>query len=147
VREGRRKEFAGFAAFASAGQRAAIPDPNAESTYQASIPAPSPDQPAQLEWLQFYRRLLQIRREALLPSLAAARSLGAEAHGSAAVTARWRLGDGSVLWIGLNLGREDVQAPLPAGSLLFESLSACSGAAAAGLLQARSCCAFLEPAA
>jgi malto-oligosyltrehalose trehalohydrolase len=147
VREGRRREFAAFAAFAGAEQRAAIPDPNAVETCAASIPALNPEQPAQLEWLQFYRRLLQIRRETLLPALAAARSLGAAAHGAAAVTARWRLDDGSRLWIGLNLGREDVPVPPPAGGLLFESLPACCGAAAAGLLQAESCCAFLELAA
>ncbi|MDB5974665.1 MAG: malto-oligosyltrehalose trehalohydrolase, partial [Nevskia sp.] len=36
VREGRRKEFAAFPAFAEPQQRAAIPDPNAESTFRRS---------------------------------------------------------------------------------------------------------------
>src|SRR5690606_10289037 len=36
VREGRRNEFAHFAAFADPQQRARIPDPNAADTFEAS---------------------------------------------------------------------------------------------------------------
>jgi maltooligosyltrehalose trehalohydrolase len=38
VREGRRKEFAHFAAFADAAERARIPDPNAPATFASSRP-------------------------------------------------------------------------------------------------------------
>jgi len=144
VREGRRREMAAFAAFADPARRAEIPDPNAEATFHGSIPSIHMDE-AQAECLQFYRRLLQLRRETLAPVLNPARSLGAEAHGAAAVTARWRLGDGSQLWIGLNLGPDDVIVPPPPGSLLIESVSGCCGPASAGRMQAECCCAFLEP--
>jgi maltooligosyltrehalose trehalohydrolase len=142
VREGRRREFAGFA---DARRRESIPDPNAESSFRDSVPALGLQDPQQLDTLQFYRRLLQVRRETLAPVLAAARSLGAATRGAAAVSASWRLGDGSRLWIGLNLGREEVLVPPPAGSLLFESAPGNCGRAAAGLLQPECCCAFLEP--
>ena len=38
VREGRRREFAKFAAFADPARRDAIPDPNAASTFEESVP-------------------------------------------------------------------------------------------------------------
>jgi maltooligosyltrehalose trehalohydrolase len=145
VREGRRKEFAAFAAFADERRRATIPDPNALATFQASSLPAAPETPEQMEHQQFYRRLLQLRREVITPTLAAARSLGAEAVGPAAVVGQWRLGDGSKLWIGLNLGQEPVQTEAPAGSLLCESCPGCAGFAAAGVLQPQSCCVFLEP--
>ncbi|GAA4334942.1 malto-oligosyltrehalose trehalohydrolase [Pigmentiphaga soli] len=50
VREGRRQEFAHFPAFADEQARAAIPDPNAPSTFLASVPdwpAPAAGLPAQ----------------------------------------------------------------------------------------------------
>ena len=147
VREGRRKEFAAFAAFADPAARAKIPDPNAESTFRDSAPVATPDDTQQQEWLAFYRRLLRIRREALLPVLAAARSLGAEAHGAAAATARWRLGDGSILWIGVNFGREEARVTPPGGSLLGESRHTSSDPVRAGLLPPETCCVFLEAAA
>src|SRR5690606_29038436 len=101
VREGRRQEFARFAAFADPQARAAIPDPNAATTFRDSVPdfaAPGRDRRA-AERLDFIRRLLAVRHRELVPHLAGARALGASAVGPAAVTARWRLGDGQVLRI------------------------------------------------
>ena len=40
VREGRRQEFAGFAAFADPEKREQIPDPNADGTFAACLPRP-----------------------------------------------------------------------------------------------------------
>jgi maltooligosyltrehalose trehalohydrolase len=48
-----------------------------------------------------------------VPHLAGAQAIGAEATGEAAVTARWRLGDGSILTIALDLAYDP--APLPEG--------------------------------
>ena len=42
VREGRRGEFAHFAAFSDPAQRARIPDPNAASTFESSVPPLAP---------------------------------------------------------------------------------------------------------
>ena len=53
-----------------------------------------------------YRRLLALRRERIVPHLAGAKAIGAEAIGPSAVLARWRLGDGSILTLAANLGAE-----------------------------------------
>jgi maltooligosyltrehalose trehalohydrolase len=144
VREGRRKEFAAFPAFANPKQRAAIPDPNAESTFRRSCLPAAAKPGAQSEQLAYYRRLLKIRNETIGPALAGTRSLGAAAVGPAAVAASWQLGDGAVLWLGINLGGVAAKDDAPAGTLLFESLDGCGAAAAQGILQAHSCSAWLE---
>ena len=71
-------------------------------------------------------------------------SLGAEAIGPAAVAAQWRLDGGAVLWIGINLGAEQVRSAIPAGRMLFESLAGTGATAVRGILQPHCCCAFLE---
>src|SRR5204863_277070 len=117
VREGRRAEFAHFAAFADPARRERIPDPNAVATFEASRPQPGPDAAA---WRVLYRQLLALRREKLVPRLAGARSLGASATGERAVVAQWRLGDGTRLVIGCNIGDQDLawpEAPDPAYTL------------------------------
>jgi maltooligosyltrehalose trehalohydrolase len=101
VRDGRRREFAKFPAFADEAAREAIPDPNARATFEVSRPQPGPDAEA---WRALYRDLLALRRERIMPHLPGTRAIGAEATGPAAVTARWRLGDGSTLGIALDLG-------------------------------------------
>jgi maltooligosyltrehalose trehalohydrolase len=108
VREGRRREFAKFAAFADEAARARIPDPNAEATFAASRVEPGPDAG---EWERLYRTLIGMRMEAIVPHLAGAASIRAEAIGDKAVRASWRLGDGSTLSIALDLA--DVPGPLP----------------------------------
>ncbi|AIT06631.1 malto-oligosyltrehalose trehalohydrolase [Sphingomonas taxi] len=110
VREGRRKEFAKFDAFADPAARERIPDPNAPETFERSGPEAGPDAHG---WRTLIRDLIALRRSAIVPHLAGAKALGAEATGEAAVTARWRLGDGSVLTIALDLAYQP--APLPEG--------------------------------
>jgi len=109
VRTGRRREFAKFAAFADPAAREAIPDPNAVATFDASRPRPGPEAD---QWRTLIRDLLRLRRERIVPQLEGARAIGAEATGAAAVTARWRLADGSVLGIAIDLA--DPPSPLPA---------------------------------
>ena len=105
VREGRRREFADFAAFADEAARATIPDPNARSTFAASRPLAGPAAPA---WRDLYRRLLAARRAEIVPRLAGAQAIGARAVGDKAVVARWSMADGAVLTLLLNLGDERV---------------------------------------
>jgi maltooligosyltrehalose trehalohydrolase len=107
VREGRRKEFAKFAAFADPQAREQIPDPNAVTTFERSRPLQGPQADA---WQALYRRLIALRRERIVPALAEARAIGAEAIGPAAVVARWQLGQ-QVLTIAINLGDEAVSFP------------------------------------
>ncbi|MEE1924636.1 malto-oligosyltrehalose trehalohydrolase [Pseudomonas sp. 148P] len=110
VREGRRAEFKGFAAFADPGQRARIPDPNALQTFLDSRPRRNAHSG---QWEDFHRQLLELRRQHIVPRLDGARALGADVIGEQAVSARWRLGDGSELRIDLNLGPDPVQTHLP----------------------------------
>lgn len=120
VREGRRGEFASFAAFAQAEQRERIPDPNAATTFEASHP--DADHEAAHAWQTLYRQLLALRRNHVIPALPGARPLGAEVLAEKALSARWRLGDGQVLRIDLNLGDKAQPVDLPArAQWLFDS--------------------------
>ena len=116
VREGRRSEFAKFAAFRDEAKREAIPDPNARATFEASRLEDGPDADA---WRDLYGRLLKLRAERIVPVLKGATSLGAEAVGEAAVIARWRIADGTVLTIAINLGDKAASAAVPDGPVLF----------------------------
>ncbi|HVA56243.1 MAG TPA: malto-oligosyltrehalose trehalohydrolase [Gammaproteobacteria bacterium] len=103
VRDGRRREFAGFAAFRDELARSRIPDPNDANTFKSSIPD---------FWAAGYgegasesarcRELLAIRQRELMPYLDSARSVGAQALGVAASMARWRLVTERVLAIWVN---------------------------------------------
>jgi maltooligosyltrehalose trehalohydrolase len=132
VREGRRREFAAFTAFS--GEK--IPDPNAPDTFEHSRPALKGD-------ASLHNELLSIRHKVIVPRLAGTRSLGGEAVGPAAVTARWRLGDGAVLSITTNLGTQAQPSAAPAGTCLFATHP---DATANATLAARSTAVFLEPA-
>ena len=91
VREGRRNEFARFAAFADRAKRARIPDPNSARTFEASVPHADPTLGSEREAL--YRHLIELRQKHIVPRLQATRSLEARAVGPKAVIARWRMGD------------------------------------------------------
>ena len=114
VREGRRQEFAGFAEFADPEKRERIPDPNAAETFAASVPRPHSDARFAL-----YQRLIALRLKEIVPRLAGTVSLGATVVGPKAVSASWRLGDGTRLTIATNLGTETVPFDTPPGRLLF----------------------------
>ncbi|HEY4171883.1 MAG TPA: malto-oligosyltrehalose trehalohydrolase [Rhodopila sp.] len=113
VREGRRQEFAAFAAFADPETREAIPDPNAVGTFTASVP-----QPGDSERFAFYQRLIALRMKEIAPRLLGTICVGAELIGPKAVVAKWRLGDGTNLTIFTNLDDEPV-AFAGSGHVLF----------------------------
>ena len=126
VRVGRRREFAHFPAFADEQSRERIPDPNHVDTFAASRPRPADYTGEVNPWTDFYRTLLLLRKQVLVPHLTSVTSLGAQAVGPAAVMARWRIGHpshGSVLALFCNLGDTAVtfEATLCArpGHLLF----------------------------
>lgn len=144
VREGRRREFAGFAAFADPQRRERIPDPNALSTFEKSRPVTDPGIGQVRRAL--YRRLLVIRSEHVIPRLRGAHAIGAEALGESAVVAQWRMADGAVLMIATNLGAHDCELPVPGGDLIFEIPEGAGARAQSGRLPARSTVAFLETA-
>ena len=119
VREGRRSEFSAFSAFADPEKREQIPDPNAQQTFEDSRPNLAASRQSAIYAL--YRQLLEIRHEQIIPHLSGAHPLGADVLAQGAVTARWQLGDGSLLRIDLNLGDTPVvHSPQAGTSLLFE---------------------------
>lgn len=146
VREGRRGEFAEFSEFADEQTRERIPDPNAVETFEASKPDFSKqDQAGHAEWLALYRQLLRIRHQEIVPRLDGSQFLGAEALGDAAALARWRLGDGQVLRLALNLGEKEVSVPPPAGDARLLHVSRDTEAdPSAGTLPARTATLHLE---
>ena len=117
VREGRRNEFSAFDAFADPARRQQIPDPNAQQTFEDSRPNLTAS--GQSAIYALYRQLLKIRHEQIIARLPGAHPLGAEILAPGAVTARWQLGDGSLLRIDLNLSNKQVVHSPQAGSLLL----------------------------
>jgi maltooligosyltrehalose trehalohydrolase len=119
VREGRRREFACFAAFADPEARARIPDPNDRATFEASIPGkPAERTPVQRATRDFHAHLLALRAAHIVPHLPGARALEAEALGPHGVRASWRLGNGAQLTIAANFGTTALPCPPGAGECL-----------------------------
>ncbi|HTT78900.1 MAG TPA: DUF3459 domain-containing protein, partial [Stellaceae bacterium] len=91
-------------------------------------------------WLARYRRLLALRREAIMPRLAGIAPGGRDARlGPAAARVEWRLGDGATLLLFANFAAEPVPlaALPPAECLLY-----CSAANAPAAQIAPHCAAF-----
>lgn len=110
VRDGRRREFASFPAFADEQARNAIPDPNDVETWSRSHLPPDAG-PEANQWLRWYQRLLALRKEYVVPRLPGARSRGASVLGPHAVRASWSMGDGAQWTLYCNLGAEPCHAP------------------------------------
>ena len=120
VREGRRREFAHFAAFQDEARRAAIPDPNDASTFEASVPDfNAGGSGAHQEVVKLYRELLTIRRAHVVPGIVGCRSLGAQAISESAVYGQWALGSGKTLTLAANFGAADVAIPTTPGQQVF----------------------------
>jgi maltooligosyltrehalose trehalohydrolase len=144
VREGRRREFQHFAAFQDEARREQIPDPNARSTFDASIPREAEmREPDHAVVLDDTRRLLAVRREHVMPGIPGCRSLGAKALSQHAVQASWRLGTGDILTIASNFATDDLPWVAPAAPLLHGD----ERGPAHGILPSCTTLAFLEPAA
>jgi maltooligosyltrehalose trehalohydrolase len=148
VRNGRRQEFARFAAFSDPARREQIPDPNAEQTFHQSIPRPDPE--TAQAWAGWIKALLLVRHTHIVPRLGGAAAIGTDVLGPMAVKARWRMADGRVLMLAVNLAA----APVPisydklangqGGTLLFATDGA-EDAVHNGELPARAFLAVLEP--
>jgi len=69
--------------------------------------------------LAFYRRLIGLRHDVIVPRLEGARADGARSLTTRALQARWILGDGAVLTLAANFGPEPIDlVPMP-GKKLF----------------------------
>jgi maltooligosyltrehalose trehalohydrolase len=122
VREGRRKEFQHFAAFKDEARRAAIPDPNAASTFKASVPDfAEVSAPGYAASLELHKRLLQLRHQHVVPGIPGCRNTGARALAEKAVLGTWRLGNGTGLALASNFGDTAVEFEPPPGRLIFST--------------------------
>lgn len=93
VSRGRREEFGRFAAFADAGARARIPDPNAESSFLASkLRWEERDTPPHGSCLTQVRRLLALRQSLLVPRLSGQRGAGRFYCEGETLRVEWTLG-------------------------------------------------------
>jgi malto-oligosyltrehalose trehalohydrolase len=106
VRDGRRREFAQFAAFADAAAREAIPDPCARETFSACVLAWRACEDAQSQaCLALHRQLLALRRRRVVPLLPALLAGHARyrVFGSTGIEVDWPAQQG-VLRLAANLG-------------------------------------------
>jgi maltooligosyltrehalose trehalohydrolase len=117
VREGRRMEFAGFVEFADPEKRARIPDPNAASTFAASVPQPDAIDAEHRENL--YRSLIALRFAEIVPHLKGTVTAEAKVIGPKAVRASWRFEDGFGLVIICNLANEAIRFDEPPGRKIY----------------------------
>jgi malto-oligosyltrehalose trehalohydrolase len=124
VRKGRREELARFPEFLDSAARERIPDPTAESTLAlASLRWDEVARAPHAEWLAWYRRVLTVRREAIVPLIAGIRAGGRyQVLGEGAVAVSWPLGeDGGTLLLATNLNGAPVAGvPAASGQVLWE---------------------------
>ncbi|MGQ9424515.1 malto-oligosyltrehalose trehalohydrolase [Gilvimarinus sp. F26214L] len=144
VRDGRRREFRAFSAFSGKDAQDRIPDPNAEETFRKSASFHPDESPGQLEYHEFYRSLLRIRHEVLIPAMNRVESLGAQIHGTSGVVARWQLAD-RVLAMFINLcGEDETASDVAEGELVFESREGAGEGARKGQLLRYSTSVFIS---
>jgi 1,4-alpha-glucan branching enzyme/maltooligosyltrehalose trehalohydrolase len=124
VTAGRRNEFAGFARFSDPAVRKQIPDPNAVATFlRSKLNWQSLQTNAHRSWLEFYRQLLSIRQQRLVPLLRQeARVRAAIKHCDGRFLAvQWEFGN-AVLDLAANLSgewRARPAEPAPQRKLLY----------------------------
>jgi 1,4-alpha-glucan branching enzyme/maltooligosyltrehalose trehalohydrolase len=130
VTQGRRCEFAPFARFADPAAQAAIPDPNRVETFLASrLDWDSLKDGAHAGWLAYYRQLLQLRREVIVPRLCGTGGHAAafEVLAAGGLRVEWRLGDGSTLRLLANVSGDPISAAAPSGTQVFATQAADAG--------------------
>jgi maltooligosyltrehalose trehalohydrolase len=109
VRRGRRAEFAE----AYADPSIEVPDPLVEATFQSAVlDWPAHAQGGHKHRLDLVRALLRVRREQIVPRLAGLTRPDAQAHFSGdLLQARWRLGEGSTLYLLANMSEHEHARP------------------------------------
>jgi maltooligosyltrehalose trehalohydrolase len=122
VATGRRNEFARFARFSDPDSRAGIPDPNAAKTFEASrLDWNDLTQPSHREWLGFYRQLLKLRCQHIVPRLSDSCATKAhyEIHQGRGLAVHWDFRDGSKLDLLANLGADSLGGLTPPASQMI----------------------------
>jgi maltooligosyltrehalose trehalohydrolase len=108
VRNGRRAEFARFAAFRDPAARARIPDPLAEETFRKSVLRWEDADPA---WLDLHKELLRIRGTEIVPR--GAKPGRYEMLAERVFSVLWPLEDGGVLRLLANCADAPFELAMP----------------------------------
>ena len=133
VNEGRRAEFPQFMMRAGESE---IPDPSALDTFLRSrldwasvnwilADSTSITKSPHHDWLDFYRRLLTLRKNEIVPLIPGIATGQAQYQvlGASAIAVYWPLTGGGSLHLRTNLGDTQLSLEKPEGRLLFTSLS------------------------
>ena len=117
VRTGRREEFARFPEFSDPAVRNTIPDPlSAETFGSAKLKWDEIADPVHAGVLDWYRRILAVRRSRIVPLLPSLRSGGSHVVvGASAVSVSWTVPGEAVLRLDANL-KGSGQAGFPSGA-------------------------------
>ena len=125
VTNGRRNEFAHFSAFSDPAARERIPDPGAASTFTKSrLTWKALDDRNHQSWLAFYRSLLKIRREKIVPLIKSGCHVDGEYKiiGNSGIAATWRFAGSQKLSVAANLGNRPVSGfSLPDASPFYKT--------------------------
>jgi maltooligosyltrehalose trehalohydrolase len=116
VRKGRNEEFRNNKAFAEAFTQNVVPDPNALSTFAASVLAPTAT-----ARLDLVRHLITARKVHIVPRLAGAPGNAGrveEIEGNV-FAVRWKLGGGDMLTLAANLSDKPAARPGDAAGAPF----------------------------
>ncbi len=122
VREGRRAEFATFAAFADPALRARIPDPLDPATMAASrLDRAELAQPGHAAWRAMVQDLLAVRHRHIVPGLGGMAPDARIARvGRRGFAVTWRLADGRELELQANLEERAADGfPAPSGAVVW----------------------------
>jgi maltooligosyltrehalose trehalohydrolase len=148
VAAGRRNEFARFTRFQDPASRAGIPDPNAAATFEVSrLDWHDLAQPRHRDWLSFYRRLLNLRCQYVVPRLSQACGITGryDLHADRGLAAHWHFPDGTKLILQANLGADSLTGLTPPTSqIIYASDHLDEKALKQGALPAWSVAWFLE---
>ena len=124
VRRGRREEFARFPQFQDPAQAARIPDPESVETFRSSkLDWQEAAAPSHQEWREWYRRILQVRRECITPLLPriGPNASQYEVRGDGGVVVRWSIEDHAELILAANLSGTPLAGfPVRRGALLWQ---------------------------
>ncbi len=120
VTTGRRSEFSRFKKFNSPETLSQIPDPNAVETFlQSKLNWSAVNN----EWLDFYRGLLRLRKESIIPLLndVAEYSAQFETMGGNSLKVEWKFGNRKLSLLA-NLGPQEVEQPkFLEGEIIYSS--------------------------
>lgn len=147
VTAGRRNEFARFTRFSDPASRQGIPDPNEVTTFEVSrLDWDSVPQAPGQDWIQFYRTLLRLRCQQIVPLLSGGCAVTGhyEVRGRSGLLAEWKFPDAKLTLLA-NLGVDSLsEFVLPDSPVIYASEAVSEGELRQGRLPAWSVVWFLR---